>query len=288
MPQLATSAIEIVFIDLDGTLVSKSDTISPENILAIKKSQLSGVVFVLCTGRIPYMAEPVAAQIGRTGYGVFSNGSVILNWETSQILLCKPLSLEMAKRAAEIAFAQGVAPLYFGCDIENDLGVTVYADTRVALVPEYLERNVHRIVYTDLTSTGFTKPPTTVEFLADRETVFNLLDILRREFGESATLNTGYLPRYESWLVGLNAAGVSKAASAQVLIDHLGIPHSAAMAIGDQSNDIDLLRWAAMGVCMGDGSEEAQSAADYITGTFEQNGVAQALEKFILARFEYS
>jgi len=273
---------KIVFVDLDGTLVGKSDTISPGNVAAIEDAQSQGVVFVLCTGRIPYMAEPIAAQIGRTGYGVFSNGSVILNWDTKDILLRQPIPMAMAKRAAEMAFTYGLAPLFFGADIESDLGLSVYADPRLPLVPSYLKRNAHRITYADLTAGSFDRRPTTVEFLADRETAFKFLEILQLEFGDSATLNTGYLPRYESWLVGLNAVGVSKAASAQILIDHLGIPHSATMAIGDQSNDIDLLKWARLGVCMGDGSDEAQAAADYITGTFEQDGVAQALQKFVL------
>ena len=277
------SPIKIVFVDLDGTLVNKSDTISPGNAAAIRAAQSRGVVFVLSTGRIPYMAEPIAAQIGRTGYGVFSNGSVILNWETNDILRRQPVPMTAAKRAAEIAFTYGLAPLFFGANIESDLGRSVYADTRIPLVPSYLERNAHRVVYTDLTADTFDSQPTTVEFLSDRETVFNFLDILRLEFGNSVTLNTGYLPRYESWLVGLNAAGVSKAASAQILIDHLGLPHSATLAIGDQSNDIDLLKWAAVGICMGDGSEEAQAAADHLTGTFEQDGVAQALDRFVLS-----
>ena len=65
--------------------------------------------------------------------------------------------------------------------------------------------------------------------------------------------------------------------------ERLGVPRSATFAVGDGRNDIEMLQWAATGVAMGDAPVEVQDAADQVTETFENDGLALALERWLPA-----
>ena len=75
---------------------------------------------------------------------------------------------------------------------------------------------------------------------------------------------------------------VSKGKALEALTSHLGIALDEVMAVGDGNNDIPLLTTAGLAVAMGDAPDEVKAVADYITLDIEHNGVAAAIEKFLL------
>lgn len=78
-------------------------------------------------------------------------------------------------------------------------------------------------------------------------------------------------------------AGVSKGAGAARLAEMLGVSREQVMAIGDQGNDLSMLRWAGLGVAMGHAPDYVKAAADVVTGdNGPGEGVASAIERFIL------
>ena len=78
--------------------------------------------------------------------------------------------------------------------------------------------------------------------------------------------------------VELNSARAQKGLALQGLADLLGIPMAETMAFGDDLNDLSMLRAAGLGVAMGNASAEVKAAADYVTASCDENGVALALE----------
>ena len=80
----------------------------------------------------------------------------------------------------------------------------------------------------------------------------------------------------------INAQGAHKGAALQVLAEKLGIPRESVMALGDNGNDVTMLEYAGVSVCMGDGSPEAKAAAKYLTGPHDQGGLAEAVHRFVL------
>jgi 5-amino-6-(5-phospho-D-ribitylamino)uracil phosphatase len=82
------------------------------------------------------------------------------------------------------------------------------------------------------------------------------------------------------WTAWLDIApdGVNKATGLQIVADRLGIPVDRVLVIGDGRNDIDMLAWAGVGVAMGQAPDEVVAAADRVTGTDLEDGVAAALE----------
>ena len=75
--------------------------------------------------------------------------------------------------------------------------------------------------------------------------------------------------------------GANKGVALKKLAEKLNIPREEVMAIGDGNNDIEMLKFAGVGVAMGNGTKMAKDAANYITDTNENNGVAKAIEKFL-------
>ena len=75
----------------------------------------------------------------------------------------------------------------------------------------------------------------------------------------------------------------SKSLAVAWLASHLDVPQAQVLAIGDGSNDVDMLAWAGLGVAIAGGDPEALSAADVIAPPFEQDGVAWAIDRFLLA-----
>jgi Cof subfamily protein (haloacid dehalogenase superfamily) len=86
----------------------------------------------------------------------------------------------------------------------------------------------------------------------------------------------------ENGLLQIMAGCVSKGNALRLVCEHYGIPLQKTIAVGDAPNDIDMLRSAGIGIAMGDAPNRVKEAADYITMRNDDDGVADALEKFVL------
>lgn len=139
----------LIFLDLGGTLVDTDDVVSPRTLAALNAAQRLGCTIVICTGRNRFMVEHVAAQWSGHGYGIFSNGAVIAEWETGRVLEKIALSPQTVREASRLAHAFGAAPLCFGVHVEQDGGRSVYTDRLHPVVPAYAIRNAQRLVFRD-------------------------------------------------------------------------------------------------------------------------------------------
>jgi hydroxymethylpyrimidine pyrophosphatase-like HAD family hydrolase len=88
-----------------------------------------------------------------------------------------------------------------------------------------------------------------------------------------------YFIGWTAWL-DLAPAGVSKASGLSSVCERLGVDRTDVLAVGDGRNDTEMLRWAGRGVAMGQAPLEVQEAADFVTATVQDDGVAQELERW--------
>ncbi len=105
------------------------------------------------------------------------------------------------------------------------------------------------------------------------------LQALKEEFRDHPTLDVVHSSPEN---IEIFREDVSKAAGIETLIRKLGIIKDEVMAIGDQENDLSMIRYAGLGVAMGNASDEVKEAANYITDTNNQAGVGKAIRKFCL------
>ena len=277
----------LLFLDLDGTLIGHDDIISPRTLDALHRAQRQGCILVICTGRSRYAAQHIAAQIGEGGYGIASNGSVIFQWQHPHPLKKSTLSESVTREAIRLARAHGLNPVCLG--LEDDDRV-IHADQRYPLPPSYVLAQGPRLAFCDDVlleiATRNALPMSLDVYGEDEREVAELAQIWRQAFGADAVVYSGFVDRFGCWGAFLNPAATGKARAAQWVADVLEIPREQTLAVGDYLNDIDLLQWAGLGICMGDGHADVRACAGHVTGTLADDGVAQALERFVLSGTE--
>jgi hydroxymethylpyrimidine pyrophosphatase-like HAD family hydrolase len=277
---LLETPYRLLFLDLDGTLVGKTDILSPRTLDALHRAQALGCTPVICTARNRYLVEGIAAQIGGHGYAILANGAVLYDWATRRTLRKLTLTATMVSEAVRTAHAFETAPLCYGVDTED--GRLVFTDRRFPLWPVFAARNQERLVFCNDLESELPTPPISMGAYGLTEPICALAAAWRQRLGPDAAVFDACSTRHECWTTYFNVAQADKALAAQMVAEWLGVPREQTFAIGDHINDLALLRWAGLGVCMGDGQEEAQACADYVTGTLAEDGAAQAIERFVL------
>lgn len=272
----------LLFLDLDGTLVGKDDIVSSRTVAALNAASTAGCVPVICTARNRYMVQHIAAQWHGHGYAILSNGAIIAEWETGRVIEKVAMTAPLVRQAVLVAHTFGASALLFGVHAEEDGGERIYSDRRFPHPDLYLRRNGHRIAYRDDLSTCDDLVPVGIGVYGPQEQVEPLARAWQDALGPAVAVFVSPDAKYGSWCAYLNASEADKAHAAARVAEMLGVPREQTMAVGDHLNDLNLLRWAGLGVCMGDGHEEARASAAYVTGSLADDGAAQAIERFIL------
>jgi len=286
MPDGETNPYPLIFLDLDGTLVDRNDAVSQRTLNALNSAQQLGCVIVICTGRNQFMVEHIAALWSGHGYGIFSNGAVVSEWETGRVLQKIAFSSSTVQEAARLADTFNASLLCFGVQVEDDGGRSVYTDRRHPVFPVYAERHAHRLVYYDDLRTEANVPAVNIGVYGSEIDTALLASAWQEAFGSEISVYRSVDKKYDSWCVSMNARSANKAHAAQTVAEMLGISRERTLAVGDELNDLELLAWAGLGIGMGDGHAEVRAQADYVTGTQAEDGVAQAIERYVLGKGE--
>ena len=269
----------MIGLDLDGTLLTDRKEITPRTRRVISRAIEEGVVVLVATGR-PWMGVPEELrEFSGMRYALTSNGARILDVQEGVVLeehLLPPDSAKKAMRICgkydtlqEIYFdGQGYAPAEKMAKVEryhkNPNMWEYMRKTRIPVddISEFLERE----------NRGLDKVQALFADMEEREAAW-------RELEREPDLELVGSLRYN---IEINAAGVNKGTGLVNLGRLLGIRREEIMACGDGDNDTVMLREAGFGVAMGNAEEQVKEAADHITLTNEKEGVAEAIEKFVL------
>ena len=268
----------LVFADIDGTLVDGAGEMSARVKLALCRLREIGIPLVLCTGRSRHAAHRIANELGGKGFGIVLNGAVVLDWETDTVLHSSLLPASTVRPASDIAHIHHMAAIWLGVEDRENYS---YSERGTPLWPAYEQRNGARIRVVDDFASLPTAPASLAAYGTEQQTV-RLLRAWVEEFGASVAATAGPTPAYDAWYAQLTTSEADKGFAAALLAHRLGVPAKQTLAIGDHHNDVGLLRWSGLGICMGDGHPGARAAADYITGTLAEDGAARALERFVL------
>lgn len=274
---------KIIAVDLDGTLYSDEKEILPETAAALKKAAEKGAYIIPSTGR-PLMGIPEnVLGLGCIEYAITCNGAAVYNIRTGELLSEEPMEYE---KAAEIlcglksfdisvdAFINGKAykessqinkidSLALSEYMKNYLRNTrIYVDDLAQFV--HVEKlNVHKITlnFSEDGKGSFTDRDKTAEYLSTIEGI---------------TVVSGGMNNLE-----ITKKGVNKGKALLKTGELLGVSVSEIIAFGDSGNDIDMINAAGTGVAMANSTPEILSAADYVTRSNNDNGIAYALSELM-------
>jgi Cof subfamily protein (haloacid dehalogenase superfamily) len=258
-------------IDLDGTLLRSDGTISRRTRAALAACGEVGIDVVLVTARSPRSVRTIAADLGLAGIAICANGATIYDLDADEIVLHRPLPPEVAHRVVRglrtcvpgIAFAWehelrfGSEPAY---EAQRDpAGWTrpdgSYPPCDVLSWSEPMSKLLARIPGADL---------------------HEVLEEARRLCGEDAEVTlTG------ETFVEFMTRGVSKQAALAELADERQVSAAQIVAFGDQLADAEMLRWAGLGVAVRNATPFALEAADEVTASNDEDGVALVLERLM-------
>ena len=276
--------IKLVALDLDGTLFDNSSRISERNLTAIRSITDKGIHVVISTGR-PFEGIPFD-QIKGTGinYAITANGSGIYEISTGKCLyenamdeeLVTPILNFLLTRDIHMdAFIGGKGYTPVQC-VETAQKLTVPSSiknyiittrTRLDNILQFIHENQLKVQKMTLNFY-----PAADGTLIDRETV--------RKFLVSNPSITTVCGGYNN--LEFTRADANKGVGLRKLADILGVNPDATMAIGDTENDLAIIEAAGIGVAMGNATDAVKAKADYVTTSNTEDGVAAAIEHFIL------
>lgn len=276
--------IKLVALDLDGTLFDNSSRISKRNLTAIRSITDKGIHVVISTGR-PFEGIPFD-QIKGTGinYAITANGSGIYEISTGKCLyenamdeeLVTPILNFLLTRDIHMdAFIGGKGYTPIQC-VETAQKLTVPSSiknyiittrTRLDNILQFIHENQLKVQKMTLNFY-----PAADGTLIDRETVRKFL-----VSNPSITIVCGGYNNLE-----FTRADANKGVGLRKLAEILGVNPDATMAIGDTENDLAIIEAAGIGVAMGNATDAVKARADYVTTTNTKDGVAAAIEHFIL------
>lgn len=276
--------IKLVALDLDGTLFDNSSRISKRNLTAIRSITDKGIHVVISTGR-PFEGIPFD-QIKGTGinYAITANGSGIYEISTGKCLyenamdeeLVTPILNFLLTRDIHMdAFIGGKGYTPVQC-VETAQKLTVPSSiknyiittrTRLDNILQFIHENQLKVQKMTLNFY-----PAADGTLIDRETV--------RKFLVSNPSITTVCGGYNN--LEFTRADANKGVGLRKLAEILGVDPDATMAIGDTENDLAIIEAAGIGVAMGNATDAVKARADYVTTTNTKDGVAAAIEHFIL------
>ena len=267
---------KLLVLDVDGTLLNEAKEISKRTLAALLKVQHMGVRIVLASGRPTYGLLSIAKTLELGNFGGFIvsyNGCQIINAQDGKILFERRINPEMLPYLEKKAQKNGF-----------DL-VTYQDNTLITNAPENdfirKEAKLNDLIIIDeeefSTSIDFA-PCKCVLVSDDEEALIDLENHWKKRL--DGTLDAF---RSESYFLEVVPPGVDKANTLGVLMEQLGVAREEVIAIGDGVCDVTMLQLAGLGIAMGHSQDSVKVCADYVTASNEEDGVAQAVEKMILA-----
>lgn len=278
---------KMICIDMDGTLLNRRKKISDVNKKAIKEAHDMGVEIVVTTGRLYNNAAYYSQLLGVNSPVIAANGAIVIDQKTNDIIYECPIPIEECNKIFKILSKYRVL---FQFNTNN----TIYCNNWLSKISTefYMTKQVYfehlNIEYENVQSKERWK------------------DIFKKEEGYmakciviSAAKSTmmsirneiNKIPNIVSFASGshsleINYKNVSKGNAIKALIEKYEIDIKDVICIGDNENDISMIKMAGLGVAMGNAIPEVKKVADYITDTNENDGVAKVINKFILCNKE--
>ena len=267
---------KLLVLDVDGTLLNDEREISKRTLAALLKVQQMGVRIVLASGRPTYGLMPLAKTLELGNYGGFVlsyNGCQIIKAQNGEILFERRINPEMLPYLEKKARKNGFAIFTY----HDDTLITDSPDNEY-IKNEALLNNL-KIIREDEFSTAIDFAPCKCMLVSDKEKALIGLE----QHWEKRLAGTLDAFRSEPYFLEVVTCGVNKANTLGALLEHLGVTREEVIAVGDGVCDVTMLQLAGMGVAMGHSQDSVKVCADYVTASNEEDGVALAVEKLILA-----
>lgn len=270
----AKKEIKLVVIDIDGTLLNSNNELTERVEKALKAAMAQGVQIAFATGKTRSAVEAILDRLNLKAPGIFIQGLVIYDADGK---ITHQQSLQPAIARQVITYAE-----------DRGFSLLAYADGRIlaktmdeklfdAMAKYHETIEVAGSLQNLLSEMPINK---LVAVGNDARSVKALRWQLTAQVGGGARLVQAGIAE----MVEILPPGASKGSALKILTKDLRIPAENVMAIGDAENDIEMIQFAGVGVAMGQADQKIKDMATYVAPTNDEDGVADALEKYVLPK----
>lgn len=265
-------SIRLVVSDVDGTLVRHDKTLAPVTIAAFARLREAGCQATLISARPPSGMFALAKALGLTlPLGAFNGGTLVR--PDGGIISAATLDPALARRVLALAAEAGVDRWYYG---GSRWYVSDAANPHIAR--ERISAGVDPVVAED---------PALIEAPADKIVCVSddaaLLERLDRRImaalGDGATVALS-----QTYFLDVTAPAANKGDGVTALAQAAGVPLSQVAVLGDMPNDLPMFARAGVAIAMGQAPDAVRAAAAYVSASNEEDGVAQAIDRYVLPR----
>lgn len=275
-------AYRLLALDVDGTLLDPEGVLRPAVAQAVAAAQARGLRVTLCTGRRFRTALPIAQTLHLQEPLVVHNGALLKDPVSGTTLQQCYMPPEIYHQGLAL-LRQLSAPMVYIDAFHQQVDIlTGMLEEAHPYQREYLEKNRdHCHIGMDIDM-----PPVhgvvMMSIMADAPSLHTLRVTAMAAFGKRARLNILANKSYQGSILEILHPHVSKWYTLQQFAQQEGIAPEEIIAVGDDHNDVEMLRHAGLGIAMGNAVDAAQEAADYVTGSNAEDGLAQAIDRFVL------
>ncbi len=276
--------IKLICIDMDGTLLNSNHEVSDRNKKALRKAKELGVNIAITTGRLFCSARYYSDLIGIDTAVIASNGAYIKTNYNDDAILENPITIDLVIEIFNIVKKHGLSVNFNSWDTlirEYEVPETHAYSVMNKVLPE--DKKVkflidsNNFVDTLINFNGKILKGIVIEERENKKHLWAAKDELKKVFGDKLHVVSSGTNNFE-----IMSGEASKGKAVEYYAKSLNISPSEVMCIGDSENDLSMIKFAGIGVAMGNGLDLIKSEADYITDTNNNDGVAKAIEHFVL------
>lgn len=264
--------IRLVAIDIDGTLLNSAKQVTDATAAILRAArQEAGVRIVLATARPPRSVMSIYNELELDTPLINYNGALVYDPPAGRVLMHRPIACKTSRQIIDLA--RSVYPeVVVSAEILDRWYTDRFDPAYVTETGRRFRPNVVAPV-----SQWLTQAVTKLLLLGEPEDLEKLAGAITTKFLHQVTI-----VQTEWHLLQITHATVSKAQALRVVAAELGVSSEQVMAIGDNANDVGMLKWAGIGVAMGNAPAGVMAAADYVTDHHDADGAAKAIHEIII------
>ena len=263
----------LIALDLDETLLDRESHLPPRNRAALDQAMAQGIEIAVATGRAFHTVPREILEFTGIRYVITGNGAAVYRTDGTAIIR-RVLPPEAAQEALERTRGE-------------DVQYEVFVDGAAYAQADYLEgletymMDSHTCAYVRATR----RPVEDIrEFIRENAHRMDSLAVIPRDMDTKARvmnslreIESVYITTSSVRLIEVNHRDCTKASGLRFLAELLAVPRELTAAFGNGDNDAEMLAWAGCGVAVAEGTELCRASADYVTGSYLENGVAEAI-----------
>lgn len=268
---------KLIISDIDGTFLNSQGRVSPRLREVVTRAVRQGAHFGLATGRPHRWLMPVLDQLPLEPICVCANGAVVYDPGADRVLQAFELSTEAMREVVDVV-TEAMAGVPHGFGVERVGTSALDPEEDCFLItreynPDAWDSRFGVVLVEELIEV----PAAKLLVRCGAMTSSEMFDVIAPVVDPDVAHVTYSM---DEGLIEFSRPGVNKATGVSALAAHYGVTAEDVVAFGDMPNDLEMLAWSGMGVAMANASPRLLDAADFVTTTNDEDGVAAVLERW--------